>query len=116
MFDGSIATVSISAGHDSEAEVQVVYRWYDPSDDPWTKVKGRPLLIPPSGTWKFGAGSPPGVDLILFTKAGKAMTLWGFDSFDRLKVGLSGNGSFVAKGCGIPEMTVIEWRVRAVRK
>ncbi|CAL9419144.1 hypothetical protein SUDANB105_01807 [Streptomyces sp. enrichment culture] len=108
-----IALVEISGGHGSSAtKVAIRYRSYIPWADPWDRISPEPASFPAAGTWAFGRQAPPGWDLDLQTDAeGKVATLFSFDKFDRLKVGLRGQGGFYAAGYRIPAHTIFEWHV-----
>src|SRR4051812_44377205 len=107
-----VTRVEITYYSSVRAEVEIVYRWYVPGNDPWTRVAGRSTSIPSSGDWENRAISGSVSNVRMMTPSeGLVMTL---KRFKRITVGSSGKGEFYASGYDIPQFSEFNWRVLSV--
>jgi hypothetical protein len=105
-------TVEITYGSVT-AEVEIIYRWYVPGNDPWRRTSGPSNSMPGSGDWenRMIGGSTTQVRMTSPIDPGFTMNLNGFTG---VSVGSTGDGEFFGSGYLIPDLSMINWRVLSI--
>lgn len=106
-----ITSVRITHGS-VRVTVDLIYRWYVPGNDPWTRTSGSSTSTPRSGDWENRAIAGRTTEVRMYSPSdGLVMKLI---NFTRVSVGSTGEGEFHASGYTIPQFSSIKWRVLSV--